>query len=557
MEASELIDGAKWLGREFLKFFYTPTGVAGGLIDAFRGWKFSRSWVRFWFHLPSLILLVFIYLTFAFSIFGREDSRIQLFSVESQKRCPTKLIEDICDQSHEANFATVLGLPASEVVDYKTVPISDITKRYVELLSKRILSIQPKNSVANYRLGLIYNINGQADDGLKKMKELAAGNFGDCPQANAWMVKELLRQKVNGEEISSQELLINLEKASKWRDVDFRLVSFFARVLEESGETLKAIGVAKQAASVRPELNLELARLYGRVGYQNEMRSAASVVEDIFLKKLNSPLEKISDRLAVAEARKMTDRLEQAADILREGLLNKSTGPAIRRELSEVLRLIYVKSIVKTESGLNQADLTQLEKAAEANPLNPNISDEIAKLLTLRIKPTKRLLEILKIQIEAGITTSAAHIYLAEGYFEFGNTKEAIKNWELALAKDPNNIGALNNLALVLAKISSANVERSISLLNKALSLSPGNAEILDSLGDVLMIAKRPKDAINKFELSIRNDVSRIKTRKKLVEAYQLNGMVDMADSLNKVIKKLEKTQTEEQSQLKEKSDSN
>jgi tetratricopeptide (TPR) repeat protein len=552
MGTSELIEGAIWLGREFLKIFYSPTGVAGGMLDAFRGWKFSRSWVRFWFHLPSLVLLTSVYLTFAFSIFGREDSRIQLFSVESQKRCPTKLIEDICNQMHEEDFATVLGLPDSEKIDYKIVAISDLTKRYVELLSKRILSIQSRNLVAQYRLGMIYNINGKAEEGFSKLKELAKGTFGDCPQANAWMVKELLRQKVAGADISNQELLSNLEKLSKSRDVDFRLVSFYARVLEESGETLKAIAVSKQAASVRPELNLELARLYSRVGYQNEMRSAASVVEDFFIKKLNSPLEKETDRLAVAEARKMTNRLDQAAQILTEGLLNKSTGPAIRRELSEVLRLIYLNSIFKTEAGPFQADITQLEKAGEVDPLNPNISSEIAKLLPLKIKPSKKLMEILKQQIEAGITSVSAHVLLAEGYFAVGNMKEAMKNWELALAKDPNNIGAMNNLALVLARTSDANVDRSLSLLNKALSLSPGNAEILDSLGDVLMIANRPRDAINKYELSIRNDATRNETRKKLLGAYERNGMEDMAKVLRKVIVEKEKPQADGQANSNE-----
>ena len=552
MGTSELYEGAVWLGREFLKIFYSPTGVAGGMLDAFRGWKFSRSWVRFWFHLPSLVLLVSVYLTFAFSIFGREDSRIQLFSVESQRRCPTKLIEDICDQMHEEDFATVLGLPDTEKIDYKIVAISDLTKRYVELLSKRILSIQSRNLVAQYRLGMIYNINGKADEGFSKLKELAKGTFGDCPQANAWMVKELLRQKVAGAEISNQELLSNLEKASKSRNVDFRLVSFYARVLEESGETLKAIAVSKQAAAVRPELNLELARLYLRVGYQNEMRSAASVVEDVFIKKLNSPLEKETDRLAVAEARKMTNRLEQAAQILTEGLLNKSTGPAIRRELSEVLRLIYLNSIFKTEAGPYQADIAQLEKAGDVDPLNPNISSEIAKLLPLKIKPSKKLMEILKQQIEAGITSVSAHVLLAEGYFAIGNMKEAMKNWELALAKDPNNIGAMNNLALVLAKSSDANVDRSLGLLNKALSLSPGNAEILDSLGDVLMIANSPRDAINKYELSIRNDTTRNETRKKLLGAYERNGMEDMAKALKRVIEKMEKAPMDEQATSKE-----
>jgi tetratricopeptide (TPR) repeat protein len=322
--------------------------------------------------------------------------------------------------------------------------------------------------------------------------------------------------------------------------------------LEESGETLKAIAVSKQAAAVRPELNLELARLYSRVGYQDEMRSAASVVEDVFVKKLNTPLEKETDRLAVAEARKMSSRLEQAAEVLSEGLLNKSTGPAIRRELSEVLRLIYLKSIFKTEAGPYQADIAQLEKAGEVDPLNPNISTEIAKLLPLKIKSSQKLVEILKQQNDAGVTSVSAHILLAEGYFASGNMKEAMKNWELALSKDPNNIGAMNNLALVLAKTSDANVERPLMLLNKARSLSPGNAEILDSLGDVLMMADRPRDAVNKYELSIRNDMTRNETRKKLLGAYERAGLEDMAKSLKKVIEKTDKAQADEQANSKE-----
>jgi len=560
MDASELVAGAKWLGHEFLKFFKSPTGVAGGMLDAFRGWKFSRSWVRFWIHLPSLVLLLAIYLMFAFSFFGREDSRIQLLTVESQKRCPTKLIEDICDQMHEADFAKALAkafaLPASEITDYKIVPVSDLTKRYVELLSKRILSIQPRNLVARYRLGMIYNINGRTEEGMTKLQELASGTFGDCSQANAWMVKELLNQMVSGAQVSNQELSSNLEKASKWKEIDFRLVLYYARFLEQSGDTLKAIAVSKQAAMTRPESNLELARLYSRVGNQNEMRAAANAAEEVFWKKLNTPLETESDRLAVAEARKLMNRLEQSASILNDGMRVKET-PAIKRELSEVLLMIYINSIFKTEAGPFQADLAQLEKAGDIDPLNPNISSEIARLLPLKIKPSKKLMDILKQHLDKGITTDSAHNWLAEGYFALGNVKEAVKNWELALAKDPNNISTLNNLALLLARTSDTNVERSINLLTKALSLSPGNAELLDSLGDVLLIAQRPKDAINKFELAIRNDSSRNVTRKKLLVAYELNGMVDQAKKTREVIQNVEKLQAEEKAKLKEKTDLN
>jgi len=558
MQETGTLQNAKWLVSEFLKIFYSPIGVAGGLLDAFRGWKFSRSWIRFWFHIPSVLLLVAVYLIFGFAVFSRVDSRIQLFSVESQKRCPTNTIEAICDQLHEEDFCKAIGVSKAEMVDFKITHPTDLTKRYVELLSKRILTIQNTNQAGHYRLGLIYSITEQPDAAMSEMSKLANGDFGDCPQANAWMAKELLKQKVNGVEVSNSSLLNHLDKASKWKDVDFRLISYYAKGLEAMGQTLKAIGVAKQAALTRPELNLELARLYERIGgYQEELKSAASAAEEVFLKKLNTPLEKESDRLAVAEARRMTNRLEQAADVLTEGLLNKSSGPAIKRDLSETLRLMYLKTIFKPEVGGYQADLTLLEKVAETDPTNPTISAEIARLLPLKIKATKKLMEVLRKEIESGNTSVTTHIMLAEGFLAASNTKEAIYHWEVALKKDPNNLGAMNNLALLLARTSESNVDRSLTLLNKALSLSPYNAEILDTLGDVLLIAKKPKEAINKFELAIKNDPNRLDTRKKLVGAYQQNGMDDMAKALEKVIKKMEKVKAEEEAKQKDQSEEN
>ena len=281
MTRSEFTDGALWLGREFLKFFYSPVGVAGGLIDSFRGWKFSRSWVRFWFHLPSVVLLVAVYLVLGFSLLGREDSRIQLLSVQSEKRCVTKLMEESCDEMSEDEFSKVPGLSNIEIVKYKTVPISDLTKRYVELLSKRILSIQPKNQIAHYRLGMIYNLTERYEEATSEMSELASGKYGECVQANAWMAKELLKQRASGREISTSELMAHLEKASKWKNVDLRLVSYLARILEETGDRTKAISLTKQAIAKGPELNLDLARLYYRQGYQQELRSAAVLMRPV------------------------------------------------------------------------------------------------------------------------------------------------------------------------------------------------------------------------------------------------------------------------------------
>ena len=75
--------------------------------------------------------------------------------------------------------------------------------------------------------------------------------------------------------------------------------------------------------------------------------------------------------------------------------------------------------------------------------------------------------------------------------------------------------------------------------LSIALSLAPGSPELLDSLGDVLMIANRPKEAINKYELAIRQDKSRLSTRKKMVDVYQAIGMADESVAQSKVIQSM------------------
>ncbi|HUP81990.1 MAG TPA: hypothetical protein VM260_25790, partial [Pirellula sp.] len=425
-------------------------------------------------------------------------------------------------------------------VESKSNLITDLKNRYVELLSKRILSIQPANQTAHYRLGLIYNLTGQSEEAISEMTELVNGKFGECPQANAWMAKELLKQTVAGVQVTSKELMNYLELATKWKDVDFRLISYYAKMLEKLGLTDKAVAVAKQAAHGRPELNLELARLYQRLGYKEELKSAANSAEDIFSKRLNTSSEKESDRLAVAEMRKITDRLEQAAEILSEGLLNKSSGPATKRELSEIQRLMFTKSIFKTDAGVYQADIAMLEKAAETDPLNPNISGEVANLLRLNVKATSNLVTVLRNQIKQGISSASTHIAMAETFFNEGKMKSAISNWEIALDRDPTNLGVLNNLSLSLAKDDEKNIPRSLEMLAKALKLAPQNAELMDTLGDILVIAKRPIEAIAKYDLAVHFDKTRISSRKKLLEVYQANGMQDMADTIQRVIEKME-----------------
>jgi len=539
------LSDTKWLLSEFAKVFYNPIGVAGGFIDATRGWKFSRIWWRVWLHTPFVVLLCSAYGASSASLFRSVESQIQALKVESEGRCTTVRLENNCNEIYESDFSKAVGL--SQVLPDKPLePLSELTIRNVELFARRAISVDPTNQDAHFRLALIYLLSDRNEQGRSELQLLASGKFGVFPQASAWLAKDDIVRKTRGEDVSLVLLMSHLEQASQWKDCDARLLYAYSYFLQATGDVVKSTVLANKASIANPEFNLHLARLYALQKDEKSLRATAYVVEDVFGKRLNSKMEKDADRLAVAEVKKLTDRLEEAETVLQEGLDLRPSSMELRRELSEVQRLLYTKSILQREDGGVDADLILLEKAGTTDPSNPSIISDIAKLLPMKIKPTKPLMELLKTQIAAGKTNVQTHLLLAQGFVLMDNMKEALKNWEIVIAKEPNNVGALNNLALGLAMDSPANCDRSLALISKALELSPNNAEFLDSLGDILVIAKRPLEAINKFELAVRVDKSRVQTRRKLVRVYQSLGMEDMAKTQSRVIEMIESQKTKQ-----------
>jgi len=539
------LSDTKWLLSEFAKVFYNPIGVAGGFIDATRGWKFSRIWWRVWLHTPFVVLLCSAYGASSASLFRSVESQIQALKVESEGRCSTVRLENNCNEIYESDFSKAVGL--SQVLPDKPLePLSELTIRNVELFARRAISVDPTNQDAHFRLALIYLLSDRNEQGRSELQLLASGKFGVFPQASAWLAKDDIVRKTRGEDVSLVLLMSHLEQASQWKDCDARLLYAYSYFLQATGDVVKSTVLANKASIANPEFNLHLARLYELQKDEKSLRATAYVVEDVFGKRLNSKMEKDADRLAVAEVKKLTDRLEEAETVLQEGLDLRPSSMELRRELSEVQRLLYTKSILQREDGGVDADLILLEKAGTTDPSNPNIISDIAKLLPMKIKPTKPLMELLRTQIAAGKTNVQTHLLLAQGFVLMDNMKEALKNWEIVIAKEPNNVGALNNLALGLAMDSPANCDRSLALISKALELSPNNAEFLDSLGDILVIAKRPLEAINKFELAVRVDKSRVQTRRKLVRVYQSLGMEDMAKTQSRVIEMIESQKTKQ-----------
>lgn len=528
-----------WLFQEYTKFFTNPEWTLAALNDSLRGWVNSRKRVVLYLASPFVLLPLASLVVGLFSLFGPGSGYVERLTEQSYQICSDERLEEHCIQLQEAEFCKAIGLEQSSDSLLRAEPIASADLRYLELLGIRIVDHDPTNLQANYRLGLIWSASGKRQKAFEKMTEIASGSLGVIPESNGWLAKELINRRAAGEPIDFEDILQNIDKGSAWKGMDSRLLMARAKIFADQGRAADAIELTKLAVTLKPELVLELARLYKILDHE-DFAITAYDAEEFFLKRIGIPTEQEVDRMSVAEVRVLLGRLDQAEAILLEGFERGIGGERMRLQLSEVQFRIFLASIKKLDSGEFSADLSLLEKAAATDPTNPNISAGVARLIALKIKPTAELLNTLKQQIKSGITSVAAHLSLGESYYGIGRVQEAQKHWELALQGDPNSVVGLNNLALSLAQMQPPNLDRAVELAARAHVIAPQNPSVLDTFGEILLIADRPKEAVNKLELAIRYDNDRIGTRKKLVTAYEAAGLNDMANAQSAVIEQIQ-----------------
>jgi tetratricopeptide (TPR) repeat protein len=528
-----------WFASESLKIFTAPMSVYAGAIDALKGWKYSRNSTMFWIHLPAFLLLLSVYLIYGFSVFERTDSKVQRYGVEGEKALPTRTLENIAHTKFTFFYPPNTTVPAT----LESAFPSERAKRafqFAENLAKRVLTFEPNSVSARYRLALMKSIRGDEELAKEIMFDIASGAYGTYPPASCWAASWILQAK----EENNRDLGKHLKHAISWSECNVKLVSIYSLLLEQNGLTPAAIDVAIDASKRDRSFNVQLAQLYSRLNNVEGLRQASFAAEEFFGARLNTGNERDFDRLAIAEVRMLTGRLPQAASVLEEGLMNNAKRPELALKLSNVRIAMFQQSIVPGPGGTMTADMPLLESAIDADPENPSISEQAARLLTQKIKPTKKIIEALRRQIADGITTAQSHSLLAQGYYLTGNEKEAIKNWEMAIEKNrKGNVGdasPYNNLAFCLFKSVPPNLERALQLIDTANKIAPNNSEVLDTFGQILMAANQPKEAITKFEQSIAADQNRISTRKKLVDAYLAAGLKDMAKAQKEVIESME-----------------
>ena len=527
----------KWLYHEVTKSLSSPLAFLGSLFDALRGWRYSRKRFKIILGLLPVCLLLAVYAGYGFSLFERVDSRVQKYGFKSEAICPSATLEEAA-YSRLDFLKKTTGTETS-----KSLEISEVQMRFVKILNERILVTQPDDNSAKYRMALSLAISGNPDECMTILKDVASGKNGPFPAANSWIAAKLIDDfKKTGDRELLQDIVSNLKVASNWPGVRPQMLAFYARILADSGMLGDAITIAKSAVKQSRDYHLDLMQYYNAAGNADGLRTSGYEVEKVYGARINTALETKIDRLAIAEARFLMGKPDAAVEVLKEGLSKESTPnkPELSRALSEYKIRQFEKSIQKLDDGTYLADVAYLDDAVDADANNPRISESVAKMLPMKIKPSRKVIAVLKNQIDTGLTTGDALRILAEGYYASGNTAEAIKCWESAIVKSEFDVSSRNNLALVLARETPPVLERAFELIIEADRLAPNSPEVLDSYGQILAIANKPSEAIAKLESALRADPNRLVTRKVLEQCYRQLKMNDLADAQAAAIKNLE-----------------
>jgi tetratricopeptide (TPR) repeat protein len=338
-------------------------------------------------------------------------------------------------------------------------------------------------------------------------------------------------------------LMHDLELGCTWSGTNPIMYAALSELLESEGKIGEAIAVLTEAAKREPELYVRLANLAHRHGRKQPLERAAAEAKRIIQQRIATQKATSNDYFSLANVFLLETNPDAALQIASEGLAKDPENPQLKRMLSETHRFKYVKALENNTSNVSSQNLAMLDAALKADPTNPSVTQEVARLIALGSEATPELAAALEAQLESGQASVMTHILLAGRAIKNGEIAKAIPHYEIALRAAPNSPVILNNLALAIAMTKPEDMTRALELIGQALKFANRSAEYHDTQGQIRLLQGDKVGAITSFETAIELDPSRISTRQQLAGAYEAAGMLEMTKVQQAAIAKLQSQQ--------------
>lgn len=513
------------IARSWLEVLTHPGTLLHAFEEAFNSCIATRPWRRLLLFSPVLLV---VFLAIGLIVYGRSLGRVSLikrYDALAQAEIE-RINETAADTDAEQTTAT-------------TLMIEEKSSSYSDMLYRRLLHLNDQNARTRYVVAMQMSRSKRLSQARQLMEEIAPiGGQGYGP-AHAWLAIDLLsRQPLSKDD--QNRLMQHLASASEWEGISGTLLYIYAELLAGSEKRKEAFEIMRKAAEKDPKYQTKYALMAREQKMPKIANEVATAARTTLNKAIRGPNAQAQHYIDLTMLELTEDNLEVAYKVAKAGLIKgDSDNPKLKYLASEAKRLMYRKSIRKTEKGL-EFNLNLLDEAMKEYPANPNLATEVALLDDMGIEAPPAFKAAMEEQLANGQATALAHLVLANQSLKAGKFVVATKHLEISLKQAPNNPVALNNLSLALALADAKNAEQSEELIGKAIAIDPHNAEFYDTQGQIRMIAGHPLDALESLEKAIGINPKRINTRLLMVKAYREAGLTDLATAQEKAVTKLQ-----------------
>jgi tetratricopeptide (TPR) repeat protein len=500
-----------------------PYRTMQGFIEFFLAWLFTRQWLAVLGLLPVILLLVTL------------GGLLLCGWLVDKNTLVTRYASWVEAELKEDREVTDSAAPAATDALMKVEGVSP----FGELLLRRVLQLENSDSRSRYLVALQIGNRGRRGQARQLMRQLAPERNRGFAPAHAWLAIDRLLQGQVRDQAARTVLLNDLEVAATWQGTGTKLREVLAELLESEGRIGDAIKVLQAAAESDSGAWVKLVAVANRNGRKQPAEDAAQKAKALFNRRIVEQTATSLDFVQLASLLVLELNPDEAIRQLKIGLNQFPTERILNLTLSECYRVKFIMSYKETAQGID-CEIEYLDEALKADPTNLAVSEEVAKLMAKGGIASPALAAALDQQLAEDKSTTMTHLLLATRSLKENKLEAAIPYLEVALRKSPNAPVVLNNLALALARVSIDNVERSRELIARALRISGPNAELLDSQGEILMLAGDYVGAIASFESAIELDGKRIAPRKRLIVAYEKAGLKDLVPLQEEKVRKLE-----------------
>lgn len=324
-----------------------------------------------------------------------------------------------------------------------------------------------------------------------------------------------------------------LEVAAKEFPNNPMVSAVYADYLLIKGERDQAISEIAKLITYQPARALQGAMLLRQAGRESQAETMIRQGAEALKKRGDEEPENAEVALVRAQFAVFLKRYQDAIELLAR-TSKLSNDQRLRTGMAEV----FVLWSRDQESVVNSTErfarqLTLLNRATQIAPNHPLVlTDLMSVVLQCSDDKNPKVAELRELLVQ-GVAPEMAHFIRGTSAMMNDDIETATLHLELAAETLEMVPAVLNNLAVALASRDDGQLERALTLVDKAIEKTPNQPYFYETRAQILLKLKRHQEAIVNFERAMPAPALRPQVHRGLSASYAALGQKELADRHN------------------------